>query len=193
MYETDKDPYCYSGTSVLKNRPGLKTQIELDKFEALIVREQSKKPLPVGLLNVRHYRSVHRHFFSDIYTWAGKYRTVRMTKGGNQFCNPDFIANNMNQLFEELADDNFFRDLPPDDFAAKSAHFLSELNVIHPFREGNGRTQNVFVDLLAYRAGHPLDLSRLEPQRWLDAMIVGYHGDEEPLQMLIVSLMRSRS
>lgn len=192
MYETDQDPYCYPGTSVLKNRQNLQSQTELDKFEAVMVHEQSMKPLPVGSFTVRHYCSIHRHLFGNVYAWAGRYRTVRMTKGGNQFCNPDFIATNMGRLFAELADENFFRDLSADDFAAKSAHFLSELNVIHPFREGNGRTQNVFLDLLAYRAGHPLDLSRLEPQRLLDATILGFHGDERPLANLIMELMRSR-
>jgi cell filamentation protein len=67
----------------------------------------------------------------------------------------------MRRLFERLAGDNLLRDLDAETFASKAASFMSDLNAIHPFREGNGRTQNSFLDLLAYRAGHPLDFDRL--------------------------------
>ena len=195
MYETDVDRYCYPGTKVLRNRAGLRLQSELDKFEAIMVKEQSTKPLPTGRLSVSHYRAIHRHLFGPVYVWAGRYRTVRMTKGTSQFCHPDFIEPNMKKLFVSLEDENFFRDLLPDDFARGAAHFLAELNAIHPFREGNGRTQNTFLILLSYDGGHPLDLSRLgllEPRRMLEAMIAGFNGEEQPLSSLIVTLMRGR-
>lgn len=74
-------------------------------------------------------------------------------------------------------------------FSAKAAHFLAELNAIHAFREGNGRSQLTFFALLADHAGHPLILDRLEPREMLDAMIASFDGDEHKLAALIDGLI----
>ena len=190
MYDAFDDPYCYKGSSVLKNRLGLRTQVELDKFEKFQVAQRSDEPLPVGRLSYSHYRSIHRHLFQDVYTWAGRIRKVRLTKEASAFCYPENIDREMRRLFDWLADENHLRDLPPDAFAAMAAHFMGELNAIHPFREGNGRTQNVFLSLLADKAGHPLDFERLDPPDLLQAMIASFHDDEQPLADGIRGLMR---
>lgn len=91
MYEAIDDPYCYPGTTVLKNKLGLRKQSALDKFEAEISLERSSVPLPTGKLTYQHYCAIHRHLFQDVYTWAGKPRTVRISKGGSMFCYPESI------------------------------------------------------------------------------------------------------
>ena len=93
------------------------------------------------------------------------------------------------KLFSELEADNFLENLPAAEFAAKAAHFLAELNVIHAFREGNGRSQLSFFALLADRAGRPLDLEKLDPYAMLDAMIAGFDGDESELAQIIAGLV----
>ncbi|WP_353643598.1 Fic family protein [Mesorhizobium sp. WSM2239] len=80
--------------------------------------------------------------------------------------------------FNWLKQQDFLRGLDEQGFAADGAHFLGELNAIHPFREGNGRTQMVLFGLLADQAGHPLDLEQLEPEIFLPAMIEAFNGDE---------------
>jgi cell filamentation protein, protein adenylyltransferase len=192
MYEAGKDPYCYPGTGVLKNRLGLRNQAELDAFEAEITAQRATEPLPAGHLNYAHYRAIHRHLFQDVYTWAGKPRTIRMAKGGNAFCYPEHIDREMRRLFAELAARGYFRDLDANSFAARAAHFLAELNAIHPFREGNGRTQLSFLTLLAEQADHPLRLERLDPQKFLAAIIKSFSGDEGPLRMVLRRLVNSR-
>lgn len=77
----------------------------------------------------------------------------------------------------------------PDTFADKAAHFLADLNAIHPFREGNGRTQLTFLTLLAETAGHPLTMERLDPDKVMQATIDGFGGDEKPLAALIRGLV----
>ena len=67
--------------------------------------------------------------------------------------------------------------------AGKATIFLATLNAIHPFRDGNSRTQLAFIALLAARAGHSLLLARLQPQRFLNAMVKSFHGDQQPLQI----------
>jgi cell filamentation protein len=191
MYEAFDDPYCYPGTSVLKNRLDLRTQSELQEFEAMITAQRADEPLPAGRLDCDHYLAIHRHLFQDVYDWAGQVRTVRMAKENSVFCYPEHIEFQMRRLFSELAADNWFRDLGAESFASKAAHFLAELNAIHPFREGNGRTQNVFFSILANRSGHPLDFRCLRPPDMLQAMIASFAGDERALRDLILGLMRA--
>jgi cell filamentation protein len=131
MYEAVDDPYCYPGTTVLKNKLGLKKQSDLDKFEAEISLERSSVPLPSGKLTYPHYCAIHRHLFQDVYTWAGKPRTVRIFKGGSMFCYPESIDREMKKLFKHLVDAKYFRGLSPRKFAREAAHFLAELNAIH--------------------------------------------------------------
>jgi cell filamentation protein len=193
MYEVEDTKYCYPNTSVLKNKANLKTQEELTKFETLSVTQRGDEPLPKGRLSVRYYRALHKHLFQDVYSWAGRPRSIRISKHGSMFCYPENIGKQLSALFSNLAAENDLRDLEPEVFARSAAHFLAELNAIHPFREGNGRTQTTLLSVLADQAGHPLDLERLKPQPMMDAMIASFHGNENPLVDVILSLMRTPS
>src|SRR5476649_2022023 len=95
----------------------------------------------------------------------------------------------MSSLFIQLRRDHYLRGLTTGEFARKAAIFLANLNAIHPFRDGNGRTQLVFMALLAARAGHPLSLDRLHARRFLDAMVKSFHGYERPLQIELRKLV----
>ena len=189
MYDAVADPYCYPDTTVLKNIPGLRMQAALDAFETASTTQRADEPLPSGRLSVTHYRALHHHLFQDIYAWAGKFRTVRISKDGSAFCYPENIQREMSALFDDLKKQRYFRDLTAEEFAKKATAFLATLNAIHPFREGNGRTQTAFLALLADQAGHPINLQRLEPGVFLKAMIVSFHGNEKPLLRQIESLI----
>lgn len=136
-----------------------------------------------------HYRAIHRHLFQDVYRWAGKYRTVRISKGKSTFCYLEHIRAQSVVLFHGLKTTHFLQGLKRTQFAAGCAHFLAELNAIHAFRDGNGRVQLAFVALLAAQAGHPLHLARLVPEEFLDAMIASFDGNEEPLAAQIEKLL----
>lgn len=180
-YGAFKDPYLYEGSEVLKNKPNLRTQEELDHFESFHVALRAREGLPGGRLSVRHYQAIHRHLFQDVYTWAGKFRTVRMAKQGSMFCYPEHIQREMKTLFASLKKKRFLRGLSKEKFIAEASEFLAALNAIHPFREGNGRTQLMFLALLSDKAGHPLNFEELEPEDFLDAMIESFHGNLKPL------------
>lgn len=188
MYDAIADPYCYDGTMVLKNLPGIRNQAALDEFEAAMTAQRSDEPLPTGRLGVAHYRAIHHHLFQDIYAWAGRFRTVRIAKDGSAFCYPENITREIKALFGTLKEKRYFRNLQREAFAAETAAFVSTLNAIHPFREGNGRTETTFLTLLAARAGHPFDLGKLEPERFLAAMVASFTGDERPLVRQILLL-----
>lgn len=107
------------------------------------------------------------------------------------FCYPEHIDGEMRKLFGELRDSNYFRALTPEKFSQRAAHFLAELNAIHPFRDGNGRTQLALLTLLAERAGHPLALDDLDPDSMLAAMVTSFGGKEAKLRKLIETLARA--
>jgi len=190
MYKAERDPYCYPGTTVLINRLGTRDQAQLDAFEAEMTSDRATEPLPSGGLSYSRYRAIHRHLFQDVYAWAGKIRTVRISKDGSTFCYPENIDREMRRLFDSLAKQKHLRGLDPSTFAKKAAHFLAELNAIHPFREGNGRTQLSFLIVLAERAGHPLAIERLNAEAMLRATIASFAGNEQPLAGLIGRLMQ---
>ena len=143
---------------------------------------RADEPLPAGRFSVRHYQAIHRHLFQDVYAWAGRFRTVRISRGGNMFCYPESIPGQMASLFADLRRARFLRDLSTKDLVREAASFLATLNAIHPFREGNGRTQLTFMALLCHRAGRELRFDRLDARRFLEAMVASFHGDEALLR-----------
>lgn len=189
MYDVEADSYSYPGTNVLKNKLDLRDADELAAFEAEITSQRALEPLPDGNFDYAHYRSIHHHLFQDVYSWAGEQRTIRIGKDGNWFCYPEHIEGQMNRLFGELAKDKLLTGLDRESFAKKAAHYLAELNAIHPFREGNGRTQLSFLVLLAERAGHPLKMDKFDPDQILDATITSFGGDEGALEQLLKRLI----
>ena len=95
----------------------------------------------------------------------------------------------MARIFGELKAKAWLRGLSVDAFAQEAAHFLAELNAIHPFRDGNGRTQLAFVTLLAFAAGYQVDFERIEPKSFMDAMIESFQGRERPLTLALQQLV----
>jgi cell filamentation protein len=189
MYDVESDPYSYPGTNVLRNKLGLRSAEELVAFEAEITSQRASEPLPEGDFDYAHYRSIHHHLFQDVYEWAGQQRMVRIGKDGNWFCFPEHIEGQMNRLLSDLSEENLLTGLDGASFARRAAHYLAELNAIHPFREGNGRAQLSFVTLLAENAGHPLKLDELDPSEMLDATILSFGGDEGALERLLKRLV----
>jgi cell filamentation protein len=181
-YNAFEDPYLYPGTDCLKNRLGLRDPRRLTAFEIEISTLQSEVPLPTGRFGPAHYCRVHRHLFGDVYSWAGRYRVVRTGKGGNWFCYPENIDHSMRTLFGRLKMPALGPSATEDRFLDALTGFLADLNAIHPFREGNGRTQLAFIDLIAVRAEKPLDLQKVRQDSFLPAMIESFSGHMDRLR-----------
>jgi len=178
-YDAFDDPYAYKGSTVLKNKLGLRDSSLLESFELEMTALRAREALPVGRMDPLHYRRVHHHLFQDVYTWAGKYRTVRTAKGGNLFCYPEYIAREMDRLFGAMP--NLLNAKSRDTFTQEAARFLGELNALHPFREGNGRAQLSFMSMIGARAGYPLNFAQVKRATFLPAMIASYSGNLGPL------------
>jgi cell filamentation protein len=178
------DPYVYPGTDVLKNRLGIRDAGALRTFEygATIARALTAPYFPLTALG---YKTAHRHLFGALYDWAGQSRTVDMSKGETVFARAAYIDASLQECFDNLAKAGFLHGMAPAAFAAASAHHISEINAIHPFREGNGRGMRLHLKQLAAQAGYQLDINDIAGPVWMQSSIAAFNGDEGPLARLI--------
>lgn len=186
-YNAD-DIYCYPNSSVLKNKLDLLEQDQLDAFEAdiTLARIISIENNPIqGNFDFNHLKRIHFEIFQDIYDWAGEVRRVDILRESSRFANVRMIGQAAEYIFSDIAKENFFWDLEHYEVAEKLAHYLSEINVLHPFRDGNGRVQRVFISQLASAAGYQLDYSDLNQVSMYESMEKAFYGQEESLVDLI--------
>ena len=187
-YFYEHDPwYCYPGSDVLRNKLEITDGELLDKKEASItairMMELDSDPV-VGNFDLDHLRSIHRRIFSDVYEWAGDLRTVDISKG-NPFCPCQYIEPQASELFRRLHEDNLLRELDEDTFVEKVAYYLGEINVIHPFREGNGRAQRKFIEQLSQQAGHPISFKLIGKDEMIVACDHAFRGRYGLLNTLV--------
>lgn len=187
----NEDPYVYPGTTVLRNARGIRDQAELSAVEAeataYALAALATQPIPGGY-DLAHLQSFHRAIFGDLYPWAGELRTVAIAKTG-MFCLPEHITSYAAGVFARLADEQHLRGLAREAFVDRLTFFAGEVNALHPFREGNGRTQRAFLGQLAREAGHHVSWSHLDRQRNIDAFTASLNGNDVPLRMLLAGLI----
>jgi cell filamentation protein len=153
------DPYVDPSAGILRNLVSARTQAELDQIEADLVQARTIN-LPNQKIrrtaDLQELRAIHRYLFADIYDWAGHLRTVDIRKnvaGSTYFVPVTLIERAASFVAAELEADNYLRGMSRDHFISRLAHHYDQLNYIHPFREGNGRTQRLFWDRVSLAAG----------------------------------------
>lgn len=181
------DPdYCYPPDyTVLRNKLDLRTQDDLDAFERMAVQVRAEQGCPTGAFDLAHLQAIHGHLFQDVYDWAGELRTVPLRKGDTQFQPHRYIATGMADVHRRLEAQDFLRGRTPEAFAEGAGRIIGDVNHVHPFREGNGRTQLIYLLQLSTEAGHRIDLTRLEREAWMAASAQAHHGEYEPMTACI--------
>ena len=175
--------YCYPNSDVLKNNLNIQDaeilqQAELELTEYISTRIEYAEP-PYDL---KYLQAIHFELFSDLYTWAGGLRQVDIAKGDTRFCTFTRIEVEINKLFKQLQQENYFQGLAKPVLIQKIANFYCELNVIHPFREGNGRTQRIFFEHLLAYCGYGVQWDKIDNKEvWIQANIKGFYGQLNPL------------
>jgi len=138
------------------------------------VAELEETPLR-GKFDVPHLRAIHRYIFQDIFPWAGDFREVTTSRTNSfGFPPPQFLVPSLETVFNQLRSENHLKNLDADHFATRAGYYLGEINAIHPFREGNGRTQREFIRCVAVAAGHRLVWRGLEPEENNSASRISY-------------------
>lgn len=170
------DPYL-DKNGVLINKLGIRDADTLRKTEYAMVNSAQVRMMksPVrGNFDLPHLQGVHKALFGKVYAWAGKIRTVDISKGDSQFAFQQFIVSSGNKLFTQLGAENHLKGLKEGAFAERAAHYLGEINTLHPFREGNGRTQRVFMSQLAHQAGYSLSWKHVSQEKMIEASVASH-------------------
>ena len=190
-YERD-DYYCYPNSSVLKNKLNIEDEKALSEAEreitAIKTLELIDRPLK-GELNFNYIKRLHKHLFSDIYVWAGEIRRIDISKG-NIFCQYELIEVNSEVLFNELKAENYLEGLDKDTIIKRLAYYLGDLNTIHPFREGNGRVQRLFIRELASRIGYLVNFDGITTEEMIQASDKTFYHDYEMMEDLLARVIK---
>lgn len=176
---TDLSADCYPETTVLVNKLGIRSQEALDDLERVvtgihtveIVKEQSEEPLSFAF-----YRNLHKRLFGDLYEWAGELRKVDMSKQGTSFCRAENLEEIGNAIFQWLRKHKELRGMKRERFVKELADLYHRINMLHPFREGNGRTQRLFFTLLIRRAGYEIDFAATDTDALMIATVYAAQG-----------------
>lgn len=188
------DPYLLS-TGALRNRLGISDPATLERAEkGLVDLRMARIDIdgPRGAYTFARLKETHRYLFQDLYDWAGEARTVTLAKAEyaqgarTVFAQPADIERRGAEIFDRLGEQNELKGLPRSDFVDAITTLFADVNALHPFREGNGRTQEAFVKALGRDAGHPIDLGAVTLERMIRVSIDAAKGDRTaPRQMFM--------
>lgn len=178
-------------SEILKNKLGIKDQKALedtesvlfsDTYEHFLARLEERRPkFCVNLIF-----EIHKYFLGPLYSWAGKTRSVQISKDGVLFCKAAHIENALKDFEELLKKKLPGRSDSKAAVAEKLAVIHCEFNAIHPFREGNGRTIRLFLDLLALADGYSLiDFGKSSKKEYIEACIEGMSQDYSKMKSVI--------
>lgn len=182
------DPYVYPETNVLRNLRHIRDAGQLSKFEAIATTrrtvELEHEPIQ-GRFDARHLQAIHHHIFQDVYEWAGAFRTVNISKSGDPFAFCEHIVSSLDQTFAELKRELHLVNSDPDRFALRGAYYLGEINVVHPFREGNGRAQRELIRELGLHNGLMIDWRQVSREEMIEASRRSLRIDNAGLEQLL--------
>jgi len=185
--------YCYPNASndpdqkdVLRNKFNIKTNFELRAEEyratAFRIAEIAEGDGPKGNFDKDHLKAIHAYIFQDVYEWAGYMRNEspiidgkrvdpigNIAKGGASFLHGSRIDMGLHEALKPIQNPDILQNSSIEEFAKIAGQVLGELNYVHPFREGNGRTQEVFIAELGRTYGHDVDFAFITKSRMIEA------------------------
>ena len=174
MYEARNSVYCYPNTHTLVNKLNIQNPVVLSKYEKSIVAIKlmalEKKGI-TGNFDLNHFVSIHKFLFEDIYNFAGLFRNENIAKDFFQFAQWEYIEDELVRLLNNLKNENYLAGLDRTQISSRIAYYWAELNVLHPFREGNGRTTREFLRQLLLKNNFVFNLKNANSKDLLDASI----------------------
>lgn len=175
VYTTTQSVYCYDGTDVLKNKLNIRDLAILKKAEEeiTVVKQMALYQNPIkGNFTKAHLMNIHKFIFGDIYPFAGKIRKEKISKADTMFYPPNLIDRELDKIFLKIKSEVMLKEKSEDKVFDNLAYVMAELNIIHPFREGNGRTIREFIRLMAKRCGYSLNWGNVDSDKLLNASIL---------------------
>ena len=187
LYEARNSIYCYKDSDVLVNKFDIHDNQKLEEIERKIVLAklyELRQNHQIGDFDVNHFVGIHKFLFEDIYPFAGLFRNENIAKGNFSIAEWEYIEDQLKKLLDQLKEENYLQSLDRGTFIKRLSYYMAELNVLHPFREGNGRTIREFIRQLAYKNGYILNLKNMNPKEMLHACIRSV-VDTIPLENII--------
>lgn len=186
-YGVSQDNYCYPNSDVLKNKLNILDEATLKDaelaFTAVRYTEYSSAISSINSFNLTHLKTLHKQLFQDVFEWAGEIRTVDISKGLTRFCTCHRIEQEATKQFSRIP--KLINIDSTEELITIIADIFCELNIIHPFREGNGRTQRFFFEELFFFLGLNVEWPDITKDKWVQANIKGYNGDIKPLAQIL--------
>lgn len=186
--------YCYPNTDVLINLYNERDQKKLDVIEInhTLHRLAELYNAPItGAFGLKHLQKIHKHIFQDVYPFAGELRTVNISKNGQGFAPCLHLSTYAKDVFKQLKQEKHLKGLTKEEFCKRLSYYFTEVNMIHPFREGNGRAQREFFRVLAAKNGYELDWSLVTKNEMLEASIKGRLDEESFVPLFEKSIINN--
>ena len=174
VYTTVQSLYCYPDSDVLKNKLNIRDRDELKQAEEEItaLKQYMLMESPIkGRFTKTQLLNIHRFLFEDIYLFAGHIRCEQISKGDTMFFPPHLIGQELDKVFSKLHSEKMMHEKDRKHQIEHLSYIMSELNIIHPFREGNGRCIRELIRCMALYYGFTLDWSCVDRDTMLDAAI----------------------
>ena len=169
---------CYEGTTCLVNKLGIRDEKKLSEIEAGITFAKAVmlEETPInGDFDFEHLKKIHKFLLCDLYEWAGQARTVDISKKRTKFLDAASIESIATKCFSKVKD-GYFENLSFDEFVKRIAEFYNDVNYIHPFREGNGRTQRIYFAQLIRHYGYDINFADVDTDELMIATIQASSG-----------------
>lgn len=186
MYDVINSRYTYKGTNILVNKLDIKDNKKLERYEKKMVAFKLATINEVEFPNVfdeKRLKFIHNYLFCDVYDFAGMYRLENIIKDNFVFSQYEYIEENMKKIMSEINVDEL-KKLSFNKFIKKISYFMTELNVIHPFREGNGRAIREFIRELLNECGYYIDFSKIDYDEILKASKSAIFDDSYQIDIL---------
>ena len=175
VYTTTQSIYCYPDSNVLKNKLNIRDNklLKTAEEEITLIKQMELLKNPIkGNFSKAHLMNIHKFIFEDIYSFAGKIRREQISKADTMFYPPNLIDRELDKVFAKIKEKNMLKETDKEKVFDNLAYVMAELNIIHPFREGNGRSIREFIRLMAKRMGYNLNWGNVDKEELLEASIL---------------------
>ena len=175
VYTTTQSIYCYPDSNVLKNKLNIRDNklLKTAEEEITLIKQMELLNNPIkGNFSKAHLMNIHKFIFEDLYPFAGKIRREQISKADTMFYPPNLIDRELDKVFAKIKEKNMLRETDEEKVFDNLAYVMAELNIIHPFREGNGRSIREFIRLMAKRMGYDLNWGNIDKEELLKASIL---------------------
>ena len=192
MYDAGNSKYTYKGTDILKNKLNIQDEELLKEYETRIVAFKiatiNSQKLPQGYTPER-LKFIHKYLFEDIFDFAGEYRQENITKDNFRFSEYEYIEENIERIFKSI-NISEMKKMPFSKFVETISYIMTELNVLHPFREGNGRTIRELVREICFDCGYAIDWYEINHDDILKVAKLAVLDEKEQIKMLRRSIKK---